>query len=337
MDVFLVKGLVEELEKLKNKRVKKVQTLGEGKYRIRIGEEDLIVEIGKRIYLSSYKVSGEKDGFSEFLKKVFENKILKDVYQKFFDRVIVFSFENGNLIVEAFSHWNLIVTDPEFNILKAYMEESWKDREIKVGQKYVFPKKEVPKEFEEFKERFSKEKSAFYDILEILNLPPAYVEEMCFKAGINKNESIGEASLKKVWDVWEEFLKKEIKPCVQSGNLFAFELETKGKIEKSFESVSKALEGFFEEEDLEKQKILRKLEMQKKALEALEKEIREMQVKAFWMEMNRKILEDAIKLAKENKLEELGKLGFSKKGKYIIKNLDEEALVDYYNIADSEN
>lgn len=134
--------LLKELKLLENLRLEKIQQLSRGGIRLRFSSgKDLIIHLPDRIYLSDRKYRIEKMTVPFLLqaKKHLKGKILKSIEQKDLERALVFSFGEFALITELFSHGNLVLTRGN-KVIGALRYEKWKDREIRRGKEYVFPK-----------------------------------------------------------------------------------------------------------------------------------------------------------------------------------------------------
>jgi predicted ribosome quality control (RQC) complex YloA/Tae2 family protein len=85
-------------------------------------------------------VNSESGGLLKFLKKRLYNQKIQEIKQDKNNRLVFFKLDKYYLIFEFFSNSNIILTDLEFNVITSKQKEEWKDRIIKKGEKYVFPR-----------------------------------------------------------------------------------------------------------------------------------------------------------------------------------------------------
>ncbi|MBS3068603.1 NFACT family protein, partial [Candidatus Micrarchaeota archaeon] len=134
--------VIRELQTLIGKHFENAYSPSDSLLRIRIGGIDIICEPGKRLHITKYIEEGELSQFAKILRKELENARLKDVYQHNNDRVIVFSFNNAQLIFEMFADGNAILVKDEKTVAALQYEE-WSDRKIARGEQYKFPKSNI--------------------------------------------------------------------------------------------------------------------------------------------------------------------------------------------------
>ncbi len=146
------------------------------------------------IYLTDYKEkSPEKpSGFCMVLRKNLEQSRLRSIKQLGSERIIELLFEKKEkhkLFIELFSPGNIVLCKEEDTIISALETKKWKDRTIRGGIAYVFPKREInffdlkKKELKELLK--STEKDSLVTCLAIdLGLGGVYAEESCLLAKI---------------------------------------------------------------------------------------------------------------------------------------------------------
>ena len=152
------------------------------------------------------------------LRKYINNAVIKDIYQKDAERIVVFELEKEkrySLIVELFSKGNVILTDEMSTIITSLERQIWKDRVVKPGEKYVFPKSEVnwkkitEKELATILKK-SEKKNLAVSLATEVGLGGLYAEEVCRKNEIDKNkipQDITEKEAKEIINTSKEFLK----------------------------------------------------------------------------------------------------------------------------------
>ncbi len=298
--------IVEELRPLVvGAFVNKVQEIGKGTFKLKLhtkdGSKDLVVT-DKALFLSDYAfpVRENPNTFFVKLKNSLLNKKIVSISQFELDRVVVIEFSELFLILELFQDSNIILTDKAFDVLQLLYQKEWKDRELKKGKKYVFPKtnKENPAKVsgETLFEQFEKSSAAILEeILSKVNISPVIISEILLElkiSGKTKAKEISQKDAKKIAQKMNEFysLKKTKAPSVLNGTeLLPFEFGSL-KNQTPAPSFSAALSDFYakeysgapkiataQEKDLNRLKS--SLEQQKSAKEKLEKQAEEAQSK----------------------------------------------------------
>jgi predicted ribosome quality control (RQC) complex YloA/Tae2 family protein len=171
--------------------------------------------------------------FAMTFRKYLSNSKISSITQHEFDRIIIFTFEKGprkyKLIIELFSQGNMMLLNEENTILLPLKRERWAHRAIGVGKEYEAPPSQI--------NPFSLEKTSFIDILRDsnadvvrtiavqFNVGGVYAEEICIRAGIDKNISIHDLlddQLDTLYDSFIEFLQlfqnKEFSPVLIQKN-----------------------------------------------------------------------------------------------------------------------
>ncbi len=109
---------------------------GKGKHLLRIIP-------GKFLCLTNKKeTTTTPTGFCMQLRKHLDGAFLQSLSQPGSERIVVLKLEKKNtfyLIIELFSKGNIIVTDEQYLIIGVLEQQTWKDRTLKPGEKYIFP------------------------------------------------------------------------------------------------------------------------------------------------------------------------------------------------------
>ena len=234
--------------------------------------------MGKRFNLTDYsmKAPEKPSQVAIVLRKHLENKILERMEQHGFDRVIVLDFGENKIILEFFSHGNMILTDKNDKIILTFRREEWKDRKLEKGQTYLFPKGALnpyDTSLSEFKEIFT-EKDAVRSLVKSLSFGGDYAEEICALAGVEKNASPTDDEKERLYKAMEKILDFKTEPVMQGDRLFPFPLSSL-EIQKRFKSMNSAVDEFYLMKRPESQKLkkLRKrLDEQVKALDRFGRE-----------------------------------------------------------------
>ena len=305
---FEIRALVEEASKaLEKGRLDKVQQVGPELFRLsfstKSGKKDLLIEIGKRFNLTEYSIKApEKPSqLSLLLRKHLENKRLEAIEQHDFDRVVVLDFGEYMLILEFFSHGNMILVDKDYKILLTFRHEQWKDRKLEKGAVYRFPKGGINPykiDLSEFKKLFT-EKDAVRSLAKNLSLGGDYAEEICALAGVDKNAKPNDAEKESLYKAMEKMLKFKIEPVVQDNRLFPFPLSGR-EVQKRYKSMNAAVDEFYlaKPESQKLKKLRKRLEEQQKALERFEKEAEENRRKGDLIYSNCLLIEKALEKKK---------------------------------------
>jgi predicted ribosome quality control (RQC) complex YloA/Tae2 family protein len=298
--------ICKELQVLVGARLTKLYELGKDEFRLRFhsqqcGDVDVFCKLKERLNITQYiKEAPQKPStFVMALRKYVEGATVRSIMQYGLDRVIVFELEKEKsflLIFEMFSNGNLILTEKGCSILHAYRSEEWKDRKVRRGEKYIFPKSERmdPLELNENKLRGLLDGKKLVPSLSVkINLGPAYIEEACRRAKLDLNksaDSLTEAELGELFagliEVMEYVNKPEPTVYVKEGKYVDYSLFPLKKYEGmetlSFKSLSALLDDFYlhysEEEkkvDGGKLKIELKLKEQEKSLNEFREKAKE--------------------------------------------------------------
>jgi predicted ribosome quality control (RQC) complex YloA/Tae2 family protein len=215
---FLVKGRISQVyHQEKMELLFQLHAVGEGKQLLKIVP-------GKFLCLTSRKETPLKpSSFCMQLRKYLNNATIKKIEQKGSERIIVFEIQKAEkyyLIIELFSRGNLILTDTEDIIIAALEQKKWKDRNIRVKEKYIFPTPGI-----DWKRLSEKELSAVLKKSEKKNLATSiateigfgglYAEEICRLAGVDKDKlqkDVTEKEVKALIKGIKELLKLIEKP-----------------------------------------------------------------------------------------------------------------------------
>ncbi len=196
-------AVVNELKALRGARINKIY-LPETRLLLLVlhkpgANYQLKIDSGVGAYLTSYKFEMPQapQGFCLFLRKHLNNAILDNIIQKDIERIIEFHFQTTQgpriLICELFSKGNFILTDSKYEIINVASIQTWKDRIIKKGEIYQYP----PQRFNplrldrpQFMQALQNWKSN--EIVKLIasgiGLGGIYAEEVCLKAGVDKNK-----------------------------------------------------------------------------------------------------------------------------------------------------
>lgn len=301
MSSFDIKACVSELQVLIDGKVEKVYHNPPDEIRFRIYKKekfDLIVEAGKRIHLTKFPKEAPKipTSFAMLLRKHLEGAKVKKIEQYDFDRVVLLEFDNSKKIVaEFFSKGNIILLDENNKIMMPLKHN------VKVGEIYNFPEqKKVMEDGEVVK------------VLAMSGLGGLYAEEVLARRGINKKKKFSEMSDDEKKILFEEIEKLknfELKPqIVISDDCYVDVVPTdlvryKEFEKKYFKTFNEALDEFYlktlsegrEEVDKERERLLKRLEIQKETLKNYEEQAERFKKIADLIYANYSMVEEAIR------------------------------------------
>lgn len=267
-----------------------------------IGKKILRISVPNYIYLTDYKEkSPEKpSGLCMVLRKNLEQSRLRSIKQLGSERIIELLFEkkeNHKLFIELFSPGNIVLCKEDDIIISALKTKKWKERTIRGGIAYVFPKREInffnlkKKELKELLK--STEKDSLVTCLAIdLGLGGVYAEESCLLAKIDKKTSpkkINEDNLNSLLKAIKSLCNKKIGPCSvhdkkELVDIVPFSLELYKNLEKKqFKNYNLALDNYFtkqvKEDKVDESESRHKKELDKlnKIIDEQEKQIQRMQ------------------------------------------------------------
>jgi len=289
---YLEGGHVQKVYQRKDELTVEVYVGGDGKKRLIIGPS--------YAFLSKYKRDNptRPPGFCMELRKHLGK--VDAVEQRGFDRILELRSGDTKLIAEMFGRGNFILVQ-DGKIIGALRQEEWADRTIEVGEQYVYPDPaEDPRETDDYIEHLE-EGEIVRQIAAGLSLGGTYAEEICSRAGIEKDrdiESLEEEEKQVLNEEIDKVLDPELSPRIYKDDKLVrptpFELETYSEYdEERFEEFSEALDEFFyrrEKNRKERQKkkayqekregIERQKEQQERKIQGLKKSAEENREKA---------------------------------------------------------
>ncbi|MBN2142673.1 NFACT family protein [Candidatus Woesearchaeota archaeon] len=265
--------LVRELKGLEGARVDKIYEQEEDIkdflfifHKTGTGKMMLRVKLPSAAYLTEYKSSFPErpPGFCTFLRKYLGNARVKEVRQKGFERILEIVFEvkqkdaktgavgsegemmDLTLVCELFSKGNMILLSPDGKIKGLLESQSWEARTIRGGAKYEYPPAQTDTpdlSFDDFKKTLgnAKRDSIVKVFAMDLSLGGVYAEELCRRAGIDKNKiDLGAADSKKAYDKLKEMIGENIEANVFEGHVLP--IKTGLALTKAYDSFNKALD-----------------------------------------------------------------------------------------------
>ena len=202
MSSFDIFAAVRELQEIIGARVNKVFQPTPSELRVALnvrgrGREDLVIEAGKRIHLTAYPRPAPRQPsmFAMALRKHLRGAVLEKIEQVDFDRIVVLSFTGRDrrysLIAELFGKGNVLLTDEENAILAVMLPKRYSTRELVGRARYRLPPSRAnPFELsaEEIANIVRESRGDLVRALAMdLGLGGLYAEEVCLRAGVDKN------------------------------------------------------------------------------------------------------------------------------------------------------
>jgi predicted ribosome quality control (RQC) complex YloA/Tae2 family protein len=199
MSSFDIMAMVSELQR--DMRLKKVFQPSPAELRVQVrfiegGTKNILVEVGKKMYLSDYSPPSPKfpSNFAMTLRKHLTNAVVKEISQVGFDRIVELTAQckegDFKLIFELFGEGNVILTDSE-GVIKAVMKRRrFKHRELVGKEVYSYPpQRKNP--FESNPENLAETVEGYGSLVKALAVPLGlgglYSEEVCIRSGIKKD------------------------------------------------------------------------------------------------------------------------------------------------------
>ncbi len=262
------------------------------------GKHILKIIAGKFIFFTESKQDQEEpSGFCMFLRKHMGNTRLRSITQLESERIVRLEFEgkekNVTLIAELFGQGNILLLEKGI-ILSGVDYQKFKDREIRPNVRYEYPRQPInifnlERKTAEAILRNSEMESLVKSLAIEFGFGGLYAEEICLKAGVDKNEKPGNVQTEKILGTIRVLLDKETEAgIVYKGEAFdavPFKLDVYKNLEfRRFPSFSKAIDHFLEihretrktPKEIRIEKVMNIIRNQENKIEELkEKEIKE--------------------------------------------------------------
>ena len=197
--------ILRELKPLEGKFLDKFYELRPGVFRMKIGSDSVLIELGKRLHITKLlEEAPELTGFVMKVRKELGGRKLKEVRQRGRDRIIIFDFGGMELVAEMFGGGNIVLVE-NGKINYVYEKKEWKDRSLKPGENYSFPPSDE-KELDEILGNLG-EKSIASELVP-LNIGITYVRKILAEAGVKEAKKGSELSATEKKRIAEVYAKK---------------------------------------------------------------------------------------------------------------------------------
>jgi predicted ribosome quality control (RQC) complex YloA/Tae2 family protein len=160
------------------------------------GKKELVLQDMRWLYIAPEKpeTPDMPSQFAVNLRKYLTNTRIAAVNLREFDRIVVLDLEKGpnqyQLVIELFGDGNLVLVSGG-KILNAVHSRKWRHREVRPGLEYAFPPSRFnPLEMTEdsFRKAFLASTSdAVRTLATAINIGGQYAEEVCIRAGVDKD------------------------------------------------------------------------------------------------------------------------------------------------------
>ena len=215
-------ALVAELGRYEGAKVDKAYLYGDDLLRLKMrdydrGRIELMIEVGdvKRAHMATPEHVSDAPGRPPNFAKMLRNRLggadFAGVSQYEFDRILVFEFErpdaNTTIVAELFGQGNVAVLDEHGEVVQSLETVRLKSRTVAPGAQYEFPDSRIDPLTVGY-DAFEREMEASTtDVVRTLatqlNLGGLYAEEVCTRAGVNKELSIDEADESTFCEVYD--------------------------------------------------------------------------------------------------------------------------------------
>lgn len=176
------------------------------------GKKELVLQDMRWLYIAPEKpeTPDMPSQFAVNLRKYLTNTRIAGVRQREFDRIVVLDLEKGpnqyQLVIELFGDGNLVLVSGG-KILNAVHSRKWRHREVRPGLEYSFPPSRFnPLEMsdESFRKAFLASTSdAVRTLATAINIGGQYAEEVCIRAGVDKDRKAKSLSPEEVGKLYE--------------------------------------------------------------------------------------------------------------------------------------
>ena len=237
--------LIKEMNLLEGARVDKIVQPSQNEvvfqfYASGKGKKMLRIALPSLFYMASIKPSTPEKifGFCSALRKYLSNARLEKIEQVGSERIAKLLFKAKEseylLFAELFSKGNMILCRKDMAIIVPVVSYKTKEREIKAGAKYNYPRKDVDffkLTLNDMKKMFGNKEMISKTLAVQFGFGGVYAKELCLIAGIEPNsKEIDENEIKALLKSIKSITSKKISPVVYYSNskikdIKPFELE----------------------------------------------------------------------------------------------------------------
>jgi len=257
------------------------------------GRLDLLLEAGKRVHITRKERPASKTPpqFPTMLRSHLSGGRIVDIRQHDFDRVLEIAVERGGgrsyLIVELFPKGSIVLLNESRTILSMLRKMIYRGRKMAAGEKYLYHPGQIDPRTITVQELSSWLATAGQDLVRSLvrglNMGGTYGEEVCLRAGVDKNKPAAELDAEEIGRVHQAlqdvFTDRSLDPHIallegKPIDVLPRPLKLYEGLElKRFATFSEALDDFFVELEVQasvQDPLDRRIEMQRRAVEEFE-------------------------------------------------------------------
>lgn len=286
--------------------------------------------VGKWLYRSGKgQESGQQPSdFAMMLRKRIANARISAVRQQGFDRIAVLSLEKEDkfdLVLELFAEGNIVLVK-DGTIVQPLTSHTWKHRDIRARKPFLYPPP-VPDPAVLTAEEFlrllhSSDTDIVRTIATKLNTGGRYSEEICARAGIDKrmkSQDVGPDDSARILQTIRDFAEEVVASHAgfivrkdgQAEDVVPVRMMVYEKLDiQELTTYSEAVETYIEltpkekkaqprETTLEKERLMRKLAQQERAVQTLQDEAREAQLRGDFVFANYGVVSKILAAAKD--------------------------------------
>lgn len=190
LTAFEYRYWVEEVkDRLIGQRFRKFSEIEKDRFLIRFDRDTIRIGLPNYVCITRYieEAKPSPSGFVMAIRKRLKGQRIRGVEQVGTDRILRFMFDNYSLVVELFSHGNILLLDTDGTLIVTYKREIWKDRRLIPREKYIPPKnKQYP--FKPSPEQIREILSNRFVVVDMSVLPigTVYVKEVLRRCDIDE-------------------------------------------------------------------------------------------------------------------------------------------------------
>ncbi len=292
--------VIKELSSAIGKHFSKFYYHGEDIYRIKLQDVNITLKLGKFLCLTrAVPEQSISVNAVQFARKTLKNQVLHHIFLLNFDRIVLFSFEQHNLIFEMFREGNIIITDKSNTIAYVLKRGKWSNRELRVGVQYQPPPSRFSPDFEKM---FSSKKYVVA-ALTPTNIGTKYIKHILSTCQIDEKTPANQLTEDQKRAIKTQFFKllDNLSPSIEDNTFALYPLK------KPASTLSECIEACLLT-TLKKPKKQSKLERiianQQQTYETLGTQIANEEQKIRWLEKHQTLIEQILLLYKSVKLDE---------------------------------
>jgi len=215
----------------------------------------LLIEEDRRLHLTDTlpPAPGNPSGYSMFLRKYIRGGRILEIRQHGVQRILDITVGKSetqyHMIVELFNDGNILLCDAEYTIIQPLHRRKYRERMLTTGVIYEFPGEDVTQVSEDHLREIlqTSDQDLVRTLATHLMLGGKFAEEVCARAGFEKNSPAGEAEASQLTTAFTELLdeiRNKPYPVITAKGCWPILLQ--GEEEKeSFATFNVALDAFF--------------------------------------------------------------------------------------------